>query len=179
MTAETPPGVTGSQRGHSNSSHNLPSQLTLGSCVGHDGERRHTLGGSWRGHSSRNGRQLSWLCRQLIIAHPQTTFNYTGIQTVVRAADIHSCITDCTGKEQHQATVETEHPEIQSCWVQYHSCTYVPLTHNLQKAGNMLLSGHGLCIKENPSFERCLALRVPLTEQKVTVAFLFLHILDH
>lgn len=40
-----------------------------------------------RGYSSRNRRQLSLGCRQLIISHPQPTFNYTGIQSVMQAAD--------------------------------------------------------------------------------------------
>lgn len=60
---------------------------TQTTCMGHDGKRRQTLSWSLSGYSSRNRRQLSLVCRQLIIGHPQPTFNYTGIQSDRQAAD--------------------------------------------------------------------------------------------
>jgi len=58
-----------------------------------------------------------WLCRQLIIAHPQPTFNYTGIQSVMQAADTLLPVSVIAPEKDENITVILwrHNTETQSC----------------------------------------------------------------
>lgn len=156
---------------------------------GHEGNGRQMLSGSQSGYSGRNRGQLSMVCRQLVIAHPRQTFNYTGIQSVTQAADtfipvsvsapersITTLLWSHSSLKRRRAgwtAITTQHKAVcaASVWDSeadlYGNCLPI-ICNGSEHAVNIR---HWIvCVKEQASCERWLALRA---EQKVKVVHCF------